>query len=60
MVASGAFGQPMDELDKCRSCGLDIEMRYGVSTPRSRSQGYWSHLEDVTGIEADKDHDALR
>jgi hypothetical protein len=45
---------------RCHTCGLSIEMRYPVSGPRSKSQGYWSHQDTAEGIAADLDHDALR
>ena len=45
---------------RCHACELGIEMRYAVSGPRSKSQGYWSHQETSAGIAADLDHDALR
>lgn len=45
---------------RCHTCELGIEMRYGVSGPRSKSQGYWAHQATAEGIAADLDHDALR
>jgi hypothetical protein len=45
---------------RCYTCQLGIEMRYGVSSPRSKSQGYWSHQDTVAGSAAGLDHDALR
>jgi hypothetical protein len=50
----------MDELNNCRTCDLGIEMRYSVSGPRSKSQGYWAHLDTEAGVAADLDHAALR
>jgi hypothetical protein len=50
----------MPDAHSCHTCNLSIEMRYSVAGPRSKSQGYWSHLDDVTGIAADLDHSALR
>jgi hypothetical protein len=50
----------MLEAHSCQTCKLGIEMRYPVSAPRSTSQGHWAHLDDVAGIAADLDHDALR
>jgi hypothetical protein len=50
----------MPDPECCRTCNLDIEMRYGVSGPKSMSQGYWSHLDTVAGNAADLDHEALR
>jgi hypothetical protein len=44
----------------CHTCHLGIEMRYSVNGPKSKGQGYWSHLDDVEGVAADLDHDALR
>jgi hypothetical protein len=45
---------------RCYTCGLGIEMRYSVSGPRSKSQGYWSHQDTVAGIAADLEHHALK
>jgi hypothetical protein len=45
---------------RCHACDLGIEMRYSVSGPRSKSPGYWSHLDTVAGNAADLDHGALR
>jgi hypothetical protein len=50
----------MPEAESCHTCNLGIEMRYSTSGAKSKSQGYWSHLDDATGIAADRDHDALR
>jgi hypothetical protein len=50
----------MPDPHSCHTCNLGIEMRYSTTASRSKSQGFWSHLEDVTGIAADMDHDALR
>jgi hypothetical protein len=50
----------MPDADTCHTCNLAIEMRYSTGRARSKSQGFWSHLDDVTGIAADLDHDALR
>ena len=37
------------------------EVRIGVvDSPRSKNQGYWSHLDNVTGNAADEDHAAMR
>jgi hypothetical protein len=46
--------------NSCYTCKLGIEMRYSVSSPKSKGQGYWSHLDNVDGIAAGLDHDALR
>jgi hypothetical protein len=51
---------PMPDGHSCYTCNLGIEMRYSASGARSKSQGYSSHLDDVEGIAADLDHDALR
>jgi hypothetical protein len=45
---------------KCHVCGLRIEMRYGVTRPRSTALGYWAHLETEAGVAAEKDHEASR
>jgi hypothetical protein len=50
----------MPEGHSCHTCNLGIEMRYSTLGPKSTSQGYWSHLDDVDGIAANLDHDALR
>jgi hypothetical protein len=50
----------MNEGDFCHTCELGIEMRYSAAGSKSNNQGYWSHLNDVAGIAADLDHDALR
>jgi hypothetical protein len=39
---------------------VQSSVTYSVNGSRSTSQGYWSHLDDVDGIAADLDHDALR
>jgi hypothetical protein len=44
----------------CQICKLEIELRHSVSGPKSKSQAFWSHLDDAAGIAADVDHDALR
>jgi hypothetical protein len=44
----------------CHTCNLGIEMRHRVSGPRSKSQGFWGHLDTEAGIAADLDHAALR
>ena len=44
----------------CLTCNLGIKMRYSVSGPLSKSQGYWAHLDTAAGIAADLDHAALR
>ncbi len=44
----------------CIACNLGIELRHSVSDPMSSSQGFWSHLDDVEGIAADLDHQALK
>jgi hypothetical protein len=50
----------MTDAHSCHTRKLGIEMRYGTTGAKSKSQGYWSHLDDVAGIAADLDHDALR
>jgi hypothetical protein len=45
---------------RCHTCGRGIEMRYNVSGPKSKGQGYWSHQDTEEGIAADLDHGALR
>jgi hypothetical protein len=50
----------MDNPHTCHACHLAIEMRYSLTGPKSTTQGHWSHLDDVDGIAADLDHDALR
>jgi hypothetical protein len=50
----------MDDLHRCHTCNLGIEMRYSASWPRSSGQGDWAHMDTVAGIAADKDHDAVR
>jgi hypothetical protein len=50
----------MPDAHSCHTCNLDIEMRYGISRSKSINQGYWAHLDNVEGIAADLDHDALR
>jgi hypothetical protein len=45
---------------RCHICDPGIEMRYSVSGPRSKSQGYWSQQDTVAGIAADLDHGAVR
>jgi hypothetical protein len=50
----------MPDAHSCHTCNLRIEMRYSTIGVKSKSQGYWSHLDDVGGIAADLDHDALR
>jgi hypothetical protein len=45
---------------RCHTCDLGIEMRYSLTAPKSKSQGYWSHQDTTAGIAADLDHDALR
>jgi len=50
----------MADWPSCHICGLHIEMRYPVDSPRPKNQGYWSHLDDVTGSAADEDHAAMR
>ena len=50
----------MADWQSCHTCGLLIEMRYPVDIPRSKNQGYWSHLDNVAGNAADKDHAAMR
>jgi hypothetical protein len=50
----------MADWPSCHVCGLLIEMRYPVDRPGSKNQGYWSHLDNVAGDAADKDHAAVR
>jgi hypothetical protein len=50
----------MDDLPRCHTCDVGIEMRYSVSAPQSSGQGYWFHIETLAGVAADKDHDAVR
>jgi hypothetical protein len=50
----------MCDIPSCHTCHLGIEMRYSVSGPRSKNQGFWSHLDDAAGIAADLDHAAVR
>ena len=50
----------MADWPSCLICGLLIEMRYPLDSPRSKNQGYWSHLDNVAGNAADKDHAAMR
>ena len=50
----------MADWPSCHICGLLIEMRYPLDSPRSKNQGYWSHLDNVAGNDADKDHAAMR
>jgi hypothetical protein len=49
-----------DAMPRCHICGTPIERRYGLTRPRSISQGYWSHLDTVEGTAADNDHEAQR
>jgi hypothetical protein len=51
---------PMNDLDRCHICNLGIRMRYMVDAPQSSGQGYWSHMDTLAGIAADKDHEAVR
>jgi hypothetical protein len=53
-------GPSVTDRNSCYTCKLGIEMRYSVSSPKSKGQGYWSHLDNVDGIAAGLDHDALR
>ncbi len=50
----------MPEGNSCHTCDLPIEMRYSIGSPRSKSQGFWVHVDTVAGIAADMDHSALR
>jgi len=50
----------MADWPSCHTCDLPIEMRYPVDSPRSKNQGYWSHLDNERGNAADKDHAAVR
>jgi hypothetical protein len=50
----------MPEGDRCHTCDQPIEMRYSVDGARSKSQGFWAHLDTVEGIAADEDHSAVR
>lgn len=48
------------KLYNCHTCNLGIEMRYSVSVPRSKRQGYWAYLETEAGVAADQDRQTLR
>ncbi len=50
----------MDDGHRCHIWQLPIELRHNVDMPKSKSQSYWAHLDDPTGITADLDHTALR
>ena len=50
----------MADWPSCHICGLLIEMRYPLDSAGSKNQGYWSHLDNVAGNAADKDHAAMR
>jgi hypothetical protein len=60
IAAAWKTADRMVDLHSCHTCKLGIEMRYGVSGPRSTNQGYWSHMATLAGVAADKDHTAVR